>query len=92
MMSLSDDKQADVIGAFNTTYRYVDDILSIYNVFFDNMVSQIYTSELKLNKANTFDTEAIFSDLHQLLMILFLLRVLINVTTLILKLSISHFR
>ena len=27
MMSLSDDKQADVIGAFNTTYRYVDDIL-----------------------------------------------------------------
>ena len=26
MMSLSDDKQADVIGAFNTTFRYLDDI------------------------------------------------------------------
>ena len=46
MMSLSDDKQADVIDAFNTTSRYLDDILSINNVYFDNMVSQIYLSEL----------------------------------------------
>ena len=29
MMSLSDDKQADVIGAFNTTSRYLDDISNI---------------------------------------------------------------
>ena len=28
MMSLSDDKQADVIDAFNTTSRYMDDILA----------------------------------------------------------------
>ena len=40
MMSLSDDKQADVIDAFNTSSRYLDDILKI-NVYFDNMVSQI---------------------------------------------------
>ena len=39
MMSLSDDKQADVIDAFNTTSRYLDDILNINNVYFDNMVS-----------------------------------------------------
>ena len=32
MMSLSDDKQADVIDAFNTTSRYLDDILNI-NMF-----------------------------------------------------------
>ena len=50
MMSLSDDKQADVIDAFNTTSRYLDDILNIDNVYFDNMVSQIYPSELQLNK------------------------------------------
>ena len=31
MMSLSDDKQADVIDAFNTTSRYLDDILDILN-------------------------------------------------------------
>ena len=29
MMSLSDDKQADVIDAFNTISRYLDDILNI---------------------------------------------------------------
>ena len=28
MMSLSDDKQAEVIDAFNTTSRYLDDILN----------------------------------------------------------------
>ena len=60
MMSLSGDKQADVIDAFNTTSRYLDDILNINNVNFDNMVSQIYPSELQLNIANTSDTVAAF--------------------------------
>ena len=32
MLSLSDDKQADVIDAFNTTSGYLDDILNINNV------------------------------------------------------------
>ena len=39
MMSLSDDKQADFMDAFNTTSRYLDDILNINNVYFDSMVS-----------------------------------------------------
>ena len=64
MMSLSHDKQADVVDAFNTTFRYLDGILNINNVYFDNMVSQIYPSELQLNKANTTDTESVFLDLH----------------------------
>ena len=64
MMSLSDDKQADTIDAFNTTSRYSGDILNINNVSFDNMVSQIYPSELELNKANTSETKAEFLDLH----------------------------
>ena len=59
MMSLPDDKQADVIDAFNTTSRYLDDILNINNVYFDNKVCQIYPLELQLNKANTSD-----KDLH----------------------------
>ena len=63
MMFLPDDKQADVIDVFNTTSRYLDDILNIINVYFDNMVSQIYPSELQLNKAITSDTEATFLDL-----------------------------
>ena len=64
MMSLSDDKQADILYAFNTTYRYLDDILNISNVFFDTLASQIYPSELQLNIANTFDTKVAFSDLY----------------------------
>ena len=63
-MSLSADKQADVIDAFTTTSRYLDGILNINNVYFNNMVSQIYPSELQLNKANTSDTEATFLDLY----------------------------
>ena len=63
MMSLSDDKQADIIDTFNTTSRYLDDILKINNVYFDNMAIQIYPSELQLNKAGTSDTEATFLDL-----------------------------
>ena len=34
MMGLSDDKPADVIGAFNTTSRYLVDILNINNFLF----------------------------------------------------------
>ena len=48
MMSLSDDKQADIIDALNTTSRSLDDILNIYNAYFDTMASQIYYSELQL--------------------------------------------
>ena len=64
MMSLSGDKQADVIDAFDTTSRYLDDIINISNVYFDNMVSQIYPSELQLNKTNASDTEAAYLDMH----------------------------
>ena len=42
----------------------MDDILNINNVYFNDMVSQIYPPELQLNKANTSDTEASFLDLH----------------------------
>ena len=43
MMSHSDDKQADVIDAFNATSRYLDDILNIDNVYFDNIPSRAPT-------------------------------------------------
>ena len=48
---------------FNTTFRYLDDILSIHNTLFDILI-QMYSSELQLNKANTSDTKAVFLDLH----------------------------
>ena len=34
MMFLSDDKLADIIDAFKTTSRYLDDILNINNLYF----------------------------------------------------------
>ena len=46
MMSLSDDKQAGIIDTFYTTSRYLNDNLNINHVYFDNMISQIYPSEL----------------------------------------------
>ena len=64
MMSLSDYNQADVIDAFNTTSRYLDDILNINYIYFDNRVSQIYPSEFKFNKANTSEKEVAFLDFH----------------------------
>ena len=60
MMFLPDDKQADIMDAFNTTSRYLDDILNNNTVYSDNMVSQIYPSELQLDKANTSYTQATF--------------------------------
>ena len=64
MKDLSRDKQADVIMAFNSTSRYLEDRLNIDHPYFEGMVDHIYTSELQLNKANTSDTEAPFLDLH----------------------------
>ena len=65
MTSLSNDNQAAIIKAFNSTSRYLDDLLNIDNPYFEGMVNQIYPPELQLNKANTSDTEAPFLDLHR---------------------------
>ena len=64
MLSLSDNNQADIIEAFNSTSRYIDDLLNIDNPYFEQMVGQIYPTELQLNKANSSDTEAPFLDLN----------------------------
>ena len=60
MMPFSGDSMADITDDFNTISRYFDDIVNINNVHFDNMLSQIYPSELQLKKANTSDSEAVF--------------------------------
>ena len=63
MLSLSGNNQADEVEAFNSTPRYLDDLLNIDNHNFEQMISQIYSTELQLNKANSSDTEAPFLDL-----------------------------
>ena len=64
ILSLSDNDQTDIIEAFNSTSIYFDDLLNIDNPYFEQMVGQIYPTELQLNKANSSDTEAPFSDLN----------------------------
>ena len=64
MKSLLRENQADIIEAFNSTSRYLDDLLNIDNVYFDQMVDRIYPTELQLNRANSSDTEAPFLDLN----------------------------
>ena len=49
--------------SFNSTSRYLDDLLNIDNTLFDSMVNNIYPSELQLHKANVSNTEASFLDL-----------------------------
>ena len=64
MLSLSDNNQTDIIEAFNSTSRYLDDLLNIDNPYFEQMVGQIYPTELQLKKPNSSDTEAPFLDLN----------------------------
>ena len=64
ILSLSEDNHSDVIEAFNSTSRYLDDLLIIDNNFFDSRVDRIYPSELQFNKANVSNDEASILDLR----------------------------
>ena len=64
MASLSYNKEAEIIQAFNSTSRYLYDLLDIDNPYFEGMVGRIYPPELQLNKTDASDTETTFLDLH----------------------------
>ena len=54
MKSLSRENQVDSIEAFNSTSRYLDNLLIIDNIFFDQRMDQIYPTELQINRATFF--------------------------------------
>ena len=60
MKSPSRKNQADISEAFNSSSRYLDELLNIDNIYFEHMFDRIYPAELQLNKANSSDTEAPF--------------------------------
>ena len=62
MLSISDNNQADIFEAFKfkLDLRYLDDLLNIDNPYLEQRVCHIYPTELKLNKANSLDTEVLF--------------------------------
>ena len=66
METLAYNKRQSVflIEALNSTSRYLDDLLNIDNPYFEQMVGQIYPTELQSNKAKSSDTEAPFLDLN----------------------------
>ena len=64
MKYLTKEKRYDLIDAFNSTSRYLDDLLNIDNIHFEHMVHRIYPAELQQNKANASDTEAASLDLN----------------------------
>ena len=47
ILSLSDNIQTDIIEAFNSTSRYLDDLHNIDNLYFEQMVGQIYPTKLQ---------------------------------------------
>ena len=57
---VSSDNQANIIEEFNPTSRYVYNLLTIDNPYFEGMVNQFNPPELQFNKADTSDTEAPF--------------------------------
>ena len=64
LLPLSDNNQTIIIEAFNSTSRYLDDLVNIDDPYFEQMVGQIYPTELQLNKANSSYAEASFLDLN----------------------------
>ena len=48
MKSLTKEKRYDLVDAFNSTSRHLDDLLNIDNIHFEYMVHRIYPAELKL--------------------------------------------
>ena len=41
IMSLSVENQSEIIEAFSSTSRYLDDLLNIDNTYFDGLISKI---------------------------------------------------
>ena len=56
MLFLSDNNQADVIEAFNSTSRYLDDLLNCESMFFKRLSfgSKEYTKELIVQSVQIF--------------------------------------
>ena len=94
MMSLTDDQQAYVIQGFNTTSRYLDDILSIHNTLFgDFFLFRCTLQSSNLIKLIPLIPKLCFwTCIFPFLMILFPPKFTINMAVLIMKLLVSHFK
>ena len=54
MLSLSDNNLTEIIEAFNSTSRYLDDLLDIDNPYFEHMVDKIYPNRTSVKQSEFF--------------------------------------
>ena len=64
IQKLVKDKKIHEARAFNFTYRYIDDVLSINNSRFAEFLSLIYPSELEVKETTDTASSASFLDLY----------------------------
>ena len=85
MTSLSDDNQADITEAFNSTSRYSDDLLNIDNSYFEGMVNKFIHLSCNLIKLILLTPRPLcWIYIYLFLTVLFPANFMINVMTLIL--------
>ena len=53
-----------LVRSFNFTFRYIDDVLSLNNYKFGDIVDRIYLIELEIKDTTDTDTSASYLDLH----------------------------
>jgi hypothetical protein len=64
LQKLVKDKKIHEAGAFNFTYRYIDDVLSINNSRFAEFLPFIYPPELEVKETTNTASSASFLDLY----------------------------
>ena len=64
LQKLVQDKKIHEARAFNFTYRYIDDVLSINNSRFEEFLPLIYLPELEAKETTDTASSASFLDLH----------------------------
>ena len=64
LQKLVKDKKIYEAIAFNFTYRYIDDVLSINNIRFAEFLPLIYPPELEIKETTDTASSASFLDLH----------------------------
>jgi hypothetical protein len=64
LQKLVKDKKMHAATAFNFTYRYIDDVLSIHNSRFAEFFSLIYPPELEVKETTDTASSASFSDIY----------------------------
>ena len=84
MTSLADVKQGEIIETLKSTSRYLDDLLSIDNTYFEGMVNRIYPPELQLKKVPLIPKPHFWICIYLFQTDLFHLKFMISAMTLIL--------